>query len=48
MESKELYRQLLGLNEPWTVERVELDVARECVEVYVDHASGTRFACPEP
>jgi transposase len=47
MESKELYRQLLGLSEPWTVERVELDVARERVEVYVDHASGTRFACPE-
>lgn len=47
MESKELYRQLLGLSEPWTVERVELDVARERVEVYVAHASGTRFACPE-
>ncbi len=47
MESKELYQQLLGLSEPWTVERVELDVARERVEVYVDHASGTRFACPE-
>jgi len=47
MESKELYRQLLGLSEPWTVERVELDVARERVEVYVDHAGGTRFACPE-
>lgn len=47
MESKELYQQLLGLNEPWTVERVELDVVRERVEVYVAHASGTRFACPE-
>ena len=47
MESKELYRQLLGLSEPWTVERVELDVVRERVEVYVSHASGTRFACPQ-
>jgi hypothetical protein len=26
MESKELYRHLLGLTEPWTVERVELDM----------------------
>lgn len=47
MESKELYQQLLGLSEPWTVERVELDVALERVEVYVGHAGGTRFACPE-
>jgi transposase len=47
MESKELYRHLLGLNEPWTVERVELDMARQHVDVYVDHPSGTRFACPE-
>lgn len=47
MESKDLYRQLLGLSEPWTVERVELDMARQHVEVYVGHTSGTRFACPE-
>ena len=28
MESKELYRHLLGLNEPWTVERVDLYMTR--------------------
>ena len=33
MESVELYRQLLGLSEPWTVERVDLDVAKGRVEV---------------
>ena len=47
MESVELYRQLLGLSEPWTVERVDLDVAQGRVEVYVGHAPGQRFACPE-
>lgn len=47
MESVELYRQLLGLGAPWTAERVELDVAKGHVEVYVGHASGQRFACPE-
>ena len=47
MESVELYRQLLGLSEPWTVERVDLDVAKGRVEVYVGHAPGQRFACPE-
>lgn len=46
MESVELYRQLLGLSEPWTVERVDLDVAKGRVEVYVGHAPGQRFSCP--
>ena len=47
MESVELYRQLLGLGAAWTVERVELDVGKGHVEVYVGHAPGQRFACPE-
>jgi transposase len=47
MESVELYRQLLGLTAPWTVERVELDMERQRVEVYVGHAPGQRFACPD-
>jgi transposase len=47
MDSNELYRHLLGLTEPWVVERVELDVAHTQVVVYVGHALGTRFACPE-
>lgn len=47
MESKDLYRHLLGLNEPWAVERVDLDMAKQHVDVYVAHPSGTRFACPE-
>ena len=47
MDSVELYRQLLGLTAPWTVERVELDMAKQHVEVHVGHPSGQRFACPE-
>ena len=47
MESKELYRHLLGINEPWTVDRVDLDMTRGQVDVYVGHAKGVRFACPE-
>lgn len=46
MDSVELYRQLLGLNAPWTVERVELDMAKGHVEVHVGHARAQRFACP--
>jgi transposase len=47
MDSVELYRQLLGLTTPWTVERVELDIAQQHVEVHVGHPAGQRFACPE-
>lgn len=47
MDSVELYRQLLGLTAPWTVQRVELDMARHHVEVHVAHPAGQRFACPE-
>jgi transposase len=47
MDSVELYRQLLGLTAPWTVGRVDLDVARQQVEVHVGHPAGQRFACPE-
>ena len=47
MESKELYRHLLGISEPWTVERVHLDLTRGQVDVSVGHPKGTRFPCPE-
>ena len=47
MESKELYQCLLGLDEPWTVERVELDMNRQQVDVYAEHPSGTPFECPQ-
>jgi transposase len=47
MDGVELYRQLLGLTTPWAVERVELDLVKQHVEVHVGHAPGQRFACPE-
>lgn len=47
MDSVELYRQLLGLTAPWTVERVKLDMAKQHVEVHVGHPAGQRFSCPE-
>jgi len=46
MDSVELYRQLPGLAVPWTVERAELDVARQQVDVRVCHTPGQRFARP--
>lgn len=47
MRDTELYRHLLGVVDPWEVERVELSVEGQRVDVWVKHPKGTRFACPE-
>ncbi|MDH4333622.1 MAG: ISL3 family transposase [Desulfobulbaceae bacterium] len=47
MRDTELYRHLLGLVEPWSVSRVELDVATQRVDVWVEHPRGQKWQCPE-
>jgi len=47
MQDIELYRQLLGLNTPWTVTRVELKVKEQRVEVWAGQAESARWPCPE-
>ncbi len=47
MRDVELYRQVLGVQAPWTVTDVQLDVAHQRVDVFVDHAEGSPWACPE-
>lgn len=47
MRDTELYRHLLGLEEPWTVSRVELKVQDQQVDVWADHADGLQWKCPE-
>jgi transposase len=46
MRDTELYRQLLGLNSPWRVERVELMLEKQQVHVWVEHGE-ERWECPE-
>ena len=47
MRDVELYRHLLGLEEPWTVRSVELKVAEQRVDVWAGHVEGVRWPCPE-
>lgn len=47
MRDTELYRHLLGIESPWTIVRVELDVKQQRVEVFAEHRGGTRWRCPE-
>lgn len=46
MDDRALYQTILGLQQPWDVERVELREAEAEVDVWVGAVAGTRFACP--
>lgn len=47
MRDTELYRHLLGLEDPWTVHRVELKVKEQRVDVWAEHPAGILWSCPE-
>ena len=47
MRDTELYRQLLGLEAPWTVTRVELAVKAQRVDIWAGHAENARWPCPK-
>jgi len=47
MRDSQLYQQILGLTEPWFVERVELNMDQSRVDVFVDHRSDAAWVCPK-
>lgn len=47
MQDTDVFQQILGLSEPWRVDRVELDTDRRRVDLYLEHADGCRWECPE-
>ncbi len=47
MRDTTLYRYLLGLKEPWSVARVDLDVPTQRVDVWVEHPKGLQWPCPD-
>jgi len=47
MQDTDLYQQVLGLSEPWFVERVKLNVAESRVDIWVDHRRGAKWPCPK-
>ena len=46
MHDRELYRQILGIQAPWEVSEVEVDLPATGVTVHIRH-SGEGLACPE-
>ena len=47
MRDTELYKHLLGLEEPWFVDRVELNISASRIDVFVAHKSEVRWRCPQ-
>jgi transposase len=47
MRDTGLYAYLLGLQAPWEVSDVKLDVQGQRIDVWVEHAAGVRWPCPE-
>jgi len=46
MHDTALYQYLLGLQSPWTVSRVNLDVSGQRVDVWAEHPEDAAWACP--
>ena len=46
MHDRELYRQILGIQAPWEVSEVEVDLPGTGVTVHIHH-SGADLACPQ-
>jgi transposase len=46
MQDTALYQYLLGLQSPWTVSRVNLDVTGQRVDVWAEHPEDASWACP--
>ena len=47
MQDKELYQHILGLDSPWSVVEVTLNMEEQQIDVRVGHPTGTKFCCPE-
>jgi transposase len=46
MKDTDLYQKLLGLETPWTVGSVDLNLSEERVDVWVEHPAGQTWPCP--
>lgn len=45
MRDTDLYGRILGLQAPWSVKNVELDVAKGRVDIWLEHEAGVRWRC---
>ena len=46
MQATELYKHLLGLEKPWFVSDIKLNIKEQRIDVWVDHPKGMTWPCP--
>ncbi|MHB1456293.1 MAG: ISL3 family transposase [Armatimonadota bacterium] len=47
MKDTELYSKILGINDPWHVENVDIDMPHQTIKVYLAHDDKASWVCPE-
>ena len=47
MQDRQLYAQILGISDPWFVDRVELKLEQGEVHIYLGHEEAALWKCPE-
>ncbi len=47
MKETEFFTALLGITQPWYIEKVDLDDGHKRVDIYINHHKGLQFPCPK-
>jgi transposase len=47
MRDTDLFRMALGIEPPWVVTKSDFDAAAKRLDIHLDFARGSRFACPQ-
>ena len=47
MQDRQLYAQILGIESPWRVDRVELAPDQQEVHIYLEHKADIAWQCPQ-
>jgi transposase len=47
MKDTELYRKILGIDDPWYVKSIEIDVPEQTIRVFLEHDQSATWNCPE-
>ncbi len=47
MDDRELYRQILGIVNPWHITGIDLNIDNDCVHIYLEWPHGNDGICPE-
>lgn len=47
MKDTELYSKILGIDDPWYVDHVEIDIPEQTIRVFLEHDEKASWDCPE-